>query len=139
MATYDPQRSRSRHRVDDADGPAPVDALLGSVTPPAPEAEKPVADTEAPTSTDATDVPDAAETSEPVADTVAPAAATTPPVPPERAATRSREPLVVDLDAPAPAGNGRPRGAAARAALVAVLVAMVAALALWWRRHRTTD
>ena len=29
MAQYDPQRSHSRHRATDDDGPAPVDALLG--------------------------------------------------------------------------------------------------------------
>ncbi len=30
MAQYDPQRSRSRHRSGDDEGPAPVDALLGA-------------------------------------------------------------------------------------------------------------
>jgi hypothetical protein len=35
MAQYDPQRSRSRHRSGDDEGPAPVDALLGPAeTPP---------------------------------------------------------------------------------------------------------
>jgi hypothetical protein len=29
MAQYDPQRSRTRHRKADDEGPAPVDALLG--------------------------------------------------------------------------------------------------------------
>jgi hypothetical protein len=29
MAQYDPQRSRSRHRSGEDEGPAPVDALLG--------------------------------------------------------------------------------------------------------------
>jgi len=29
MAQYDPQRSRTRHRKADEEGPAPVDALLG--------------------------------------------------------------------------------------------------------------
>jgi hypothetical protein len=32
MGTYDPQRSRSRPKAADAEGPAPVDALLGRVT-----------------------------------------------------------------------------------------------------------
>lgn len=31
MAQYDPQRSRSRQRAADDEGPAPVDALLGPV------------------------------------------------------------------------------------------------------------
>ena len=32
MAQYDPQRSRTRHRKADDEGPAPVDALLGPPT-----------------------------------------------------------------------------------------------------------
>ena len=40
MAQYDPQRSRTRHRKADDEGPAPVDALLGPdpATPDAPDA-----------------------------------------------------------------------------------------------------
>jgi len=34
MAQYDPQRSRSRHRSGEDEGPAPVDALLGPTDPP---------------------------------------------------------------------------------------------------------
>ena len=36
MAQYDPQRSRSRHRSGDDEGPAPVDALLGPTGAPDP-------------------------------------------------------------------------------------------------------
>jgi hypothetical protein len=40
MAQYDPQRSRSRHRSGEDEGPAPVDALLGPIGSPDP-AESP--------------------------------------------------------------------------------------------------
>lgn len=94
MATYDPQRSRSRPRAADPEAPAPVDALLGPAE-------------------DAVPVEDGATE--------------------ERAA---REPLVIDLDAPAPAGAASRRGAAARAAVVAVVAALLAALAWLWYRRR---
>ena len=93
MATYDPQRSRSRHRVDDADGPAPVDALLGSVAPQAPAVDAQPADVDAPTPPDVTD-------------TLVGADDVTESAPRERAVTKSRQQLVGALDAPAPAGNG---------------------------------
>jgi hypothetical protein len=42
MAQYDPQRSRSRHRSGDDEGPAPVDALLTPhPTEPAPPVDAP--------------------------------------------------------------------------------------------------
>jgi len=43
MAQYDPQRSRSRHRNGEEQGPAPVDALLGP-TEPSVETSPPAAD-----------------------------------------------------------------------------------------------
>lgn len=46
MAQYDPQRSRTRHRKADEEGPAPVDALLGpdpSAPPAAPTPEPSIA------------------------------------------------------------------------------------------------
>jgi hypothetical protein len=69
MAQYDPQRSRSRHRKADDEGPAPVDALLGpdpaagtpavSVDPPAPDDSgvKPPADAVAPAGPSVPDTP----------------------------------------------------------------------------------
>jgi hypothetical protein len=47
MAQYDPQRSRTRHRKADEEGPAPVDALLGpdpAPDPPAPPEPEPELD-----------------------------------------------------------------------------------------------
>ena len=44
MAQYDPQRSRSRHRSGEDEGPAPVDALLGPAEPELPPVIPPVVD-----------------------------------------------------------------------------------------------
>jgi hypothetical protein len=55
MAQYDPQRSRTRHRKADDEGPAPVDALLGPEPSAAPVDPAPnhVAATSAPSAADA--------------------------------------------------------------------------------------
>ncbi len=50
MAQYDPQRSRTRHRKADDEGPAPVDALLGPVPDAAPAASEPEPERMAPDS-----------------------------------------------------------------------------------------
>jgi hypothetical protein len=93
MPSYDPQRSRSRRRAADDEGPAPVDALLGPVPDAVPE---PPAD-------------------EPV----------------------RREPLIIDLDQPAPVNVPRHRGKLVLLLLAAVSVVVQAVLFLWWRRRRT--
>jgi len=112
MAQYDPQRSRSRHRNGEDEGPAPVDALLGPAEPPA---EPPApATTEPPGLIDLTDSAPPATRAAPTANGSTPAA-----------------------DVSGSAG-GPPAPGPVRPLLVAL--ALVAALALvwaWLRRRRT--
>jgi hypothetical protein len=96
MPSYDPQRSHTRRRVTDDEGPAPVDALLG----PVPDAEP---------------EPDRA---------------------PEPSPAPS-EPLIIDLDQPAPVNVPRHRGRLVLFVLAAVSLVVQALLFLWWRRRRS--
>jgi hypothetical protein len=90
MPSYDPQRSHSRRRVADDEGPAPVDALLG----PLPDQDP-----------------------EPV----------------------RREPLIIDLDQPAPVNVPRHRGRAVLFVLAGLSLVVQALLFLWWRRRQSVD
>jgi hypothetical protein len=118
---YDPQRGHARARVDTT-ATAPVDALLGPL-PDAPDADE--ADVPAP---------------EAVVDAAATPAAATPaaeePTAEAPKATTPREPLVLDLDPPAPVNVPRHRGRVVLLALaIASVVAQVVAW-IWWRRRR---
>jgi hypothetical protein len=112
MPSYDPQRSRSRHRAADDEGPAPVDALLG-----------PLPDVEA-------------------AEPAAPAEPAEPAAPPEPAATDEpvrREPLIIDLDQPQPVTVPRHRGRLVLAAMALVSLVVQVLVFLWWRRRRAAE
>jgi hypothetical protein len=118
---YDPQRGRPRQRVADDDGPAPVDALLGP-SPDEPEPVAPDADAEVPVGAAVIEP----ATQPPVADdTVA-----------EPAEPARREPLVIDLDQPAPVNVPRHRGRLVLYALAALSVVLQILAWRWWRRRR---
>jgi len=110
MPQYDPQRSRSRQRKADDEGPAPVDALLG----PSPSAPRPAAESP-----------------------VAPAAAERPIPGSEPNGVR---PLDATVAAPPPMQPGGPLAAPARRSPfkpLALLAALAAGLVVvWWVRRR---
>jgi MYXO-CTERM domain-containing protein len=112
MAQYDPQRSRSRHRSGEDEGPAPVDALLGPTDPPATSSGASPG-TGAPGLIDLTDSAPSPTGADPAANGTSPAA--------------NR------VMAGGPAGPGPVRP-------VVIVLAIMAALALvWaWRRRRHT-
>jgi hypothetical protein len=148
MPSYDPQRSRRRQRIADDEGPAPVDALLGP-TPDAPpddadgepaRTDTPAADLEATADLESVPVPEPAPTQPAgapvVEDDTVDAPAAPAPAASAPAETTRREPLVIDLDAPAPVNVPRHRGRIVLYALAVLsLVAQVLAFR-WWRRRR---
>src|SRR5215204_7005568 len=113
MPSYDPQRSRSRRRAADDEGPAPVDALLG------PSPDRQVDEPSAPAAAEVDVVPTGAPT-----------------VPTDEAPTARREPLVIDLDQPAPVNVPRHRGRVVLYALAVLSVVLQVLAWRWWRRRK---
>lgn len=119
MPSYDPQRSRSRRRATEDEGPAPVDALLG----PSPD-----------------DTHETDETHEPVPAAEVDVVPTgTPSVEPDEASPPRREPLVIDLDPPAPVNVPRHRGRVVLYGLAVLSVVLQVLAWLWWRRRKRSQ
>ncbi len=119
MAQYDPQRSRSRQRAADEEGPAPVDALLGSV-----EASGNGSGGEGAGGTGADPVPGSPDDATGVSS--------------QEAAGERRGPVVVDVGPTSSTElpDTTRRVTAVRIAMLLGALLGVAALIGWWRRRR---